>query len=140
MNNIKVGVGVMIIDNNKVLLGHRNPTKKDTGGILEPDTWTLPGGKQEYKETIFECGIREVKEETNLDVTELKVVSVEDDIATDRHFITIGLVTEKHSGELRIMEPEKEDKWTWFSLEDLPKNLYSPSKKVINNYLRKKEI
>ena len=28
MNNIKVGIGVMIIDNGKVILGHRNPNKK----------------------------------------------------------------------------------------------------------------
>ena len=42
---IKVGIGVMILDDNKVLLGHRSKDKKDTGGIFEIDCWTLPGGK-----------------------------------------------------------------------------------------------
>ena len=32
---IKVGIGVMILDDNKVLLGHRSKDKKDTGGKLE---------------------------------------------------------------------------------------------------------
>ena len=32
---IKVGIGVMILDDNKVLLGHRSKDKKGTGGIFE---------------------------------------------------------------------------------------------------------
>ena len=50
--NIKVGIGVVILDDNKVLLGHRCTKGKDTGGIYEPDSWCLPGGKQEDEETI----------------------------------------------------------------------------------------
>ena len=48
---VKVGIGVMILDGNKILLGHRSKNKKDTGGIYEVDCWTIPGGKQEYDET-----------------------------------------------------------------------------------------
>ena len=51
---IKVGIGVLLIKNNQILLGHRIKDGVDTGGIYEPDTWCLPGGKQEYHETIFE--------------------------------------------------------------------------------------
>lgn len=68
---IRVGIGVMIIQNGCVLLGHR--IGRDTGGIYEPGSWCLPGGKQEYDETIFEGAAREVKEETNLDVSDLSV-------------------------------------------------------------------
>ena len=56
---IKIGIGVMILDGNKILLGHRAKDKKDTGGIFEVDCWTLPGGKQEYNETFFEGAKRE---------------------------------------------------------------------------------
>lgn len=70
---IKIGIGVMILDGNKILLGHRAKNKKDTGGIYEVDCWTLPGGKQEYDETFFEGAKREVKEETNLDIDELEI-------------------------------------------------------------------
>lgn len=139
MNNIiKTGIGVLIIDNNKVLLGHRTISSKDTGGIYEPDSWTLPGGKQEYEETTYETGIREVKEETNLDVTDLDVFYVSDDITTDRHYVTIDFITNSYSGELKVMEPTKIDKWSWFDIRELPSNLYSPSQKCLNEYIKKR--
>ena len=133
---IKVGIGVMILDDNQVLLGHRSKDKKDTGGIFEIDCWTLPGGKQEYFETFFECAKREVKEETNLEIGELKLFGAADDIHPDRHYITLHIIAKKHSGELKVMEPTKEDRWEWFDLDKLPQNLYSPSKKFIEEYLK----
>ena len=133
---IKVGIGVMILDDNQVLLGHRSKDKKDTGGIFEIDCWTLPGGKQEYFETFFECAKREVKEETNIEIGELKLFGAADDIQPDRHYITLHIIAKKHSGELKVMEPTKEDRWEWFDLDKLPHNLYSPSKKFIEEYLK----
>lgn len=131
---IKVGVGVMIKDGNKILLGHRSAKRKDTGGIYEPDTWTLPGGKQEYDETVIETAIREIKEETNLDIKNPEVYSVSDDFQSDRHFVTVEMITSDYKGKVKIMEPEKEDEWKWFDLDDLPKNIYSPSKVFIEKY------
>ena len=49
---IRVGIGVLILQNGRLLLGHRVCSAADTGGIYEPDSWCLPGGKQEYGETI----------------------------------------------------------------------------------------
>ena len=132
---IKIGIGVMILDGNKILLGHRAKDKKDTGGIFEVDCWTLPGGKQEYNETFFEGAKREVKEETNLDIDNLELFNASDDIQEDRHYITLQVIAKKHSGELKIMEPSKEDDWQWFDLNDLPDKLYSPAKKFIETYL-----
>jgi len=134
---IKVGIGVMIKDENKILLGHRSANREDTGGIFEPDTWTLPGGKQEYDETVEETAIREIKEETNLDIKNPEVFSVSDDFQPDRHFVTIEMITEEYSGELKIMEPTKEDDWQWFDLNNLPKNIYSPSRVFIEKYQEK---
>lgn len=131
---IKVGVGVMIKDGNKILLGHRSAKRKDTGGIYEPDTWTLPGGKQEYDETVIETAIREIKEETNLDIKNPEVYSVSDDFQSDRHFVTVEMITSDYKGKVKIMEPEKEDEWKWFDLDDLPENIYSPSKVFIEKY------
>ena len=137
-NHIKTGIGVLIEDDNRILLGHRVASYKDTGGIYEPDSWTLPGGKQEYEETTIETGIREVKEETNLDVSDLELYFVSDDIAIDRHYVTIDYITNTFVGNIKIMEPTKIDEWKWFSIEELPENIYSPSKKCIEYYLENK--
>lgn len=134
---IKIGIGVMILNENKILLGHRSKNKKDTGGIYEVDCWTLPGGKQEYYETFWECARREVKEETNLDIDNLELFSISDDIQPDRHYITIHIIAKKYSGELKIMEPTKEDEWKWFDFNNLPENLYTHSKKFIEEYISK---
>lgn len=131
---IKVGIGVVIVKDNKILLGHRVSISLDTGGIYEPDSFTCPGGKQEYEETIFDCAKRETKEETNLDIDDLKILGALDDISTDRHYITITVLANSFKGELKVMEEDKIDKWEWFSLDNLPANLYSPSKKSIDLY------
>lgn len=134
---IKTGVGVMLLKNNKVLLGHRLPTIKDTGGIYEPDSWTFPGGKQEYEETVIETAIRETKEETNLDISDIHVYTATDEFQSDRHYVTIGVISSSYEGELKAMEPNKIDRWSWFDLDNLPDNIYTPSKNMIDEYLRR---
>lgn len=136
-NIIKTGVGVMILNDNKVLLGHRYIDSKDTGGIYEPDTWTFPGGKQEYNETVIETAKRETKEETNLDLINAYVFTASDEFQTDRHYVTIGVISSSYEGELKVMEPNKIDKWSWFDLNNLPENLYTPTKNMIDEYLRR---
>ena len=136
---IKIGIGVMLLDGDKILLGHRATNKKDTGGIYETDCWTLPGGKQEYDETFFEGAKREVKEETNLDIDKLELFGAADDIQPDRHYITMHVIAREFSGQLKVMEPGSEDEWRWFSLDRLPDNLYSPSEKFIKAYLKSKK-
>ena len=134
---IKVGLGIMIKDGDKVLLGHRSEKYGDTGGIYEPESWTFPGGKQEYNETIIEGAIRETKEETNLDISDLEIFNAVDDIQPSKHYITIQLITNKFSGELINLEPNKHDQWDWFRLDNLPSNLYTPTRKFIQEYLNR---
>ena len=132
--NIKIGLACIIIKDNKILLGHRSANRTDTGGIHEPDTWTLPGGKQEFDETIIDGIIREVKEETNLDISDIELLSANDDISSDRHYVTLTFMAKNFSNELICMEPTKEDKWDFFDINELPDNIYSPSVKSINDY------
>ena len=57
----RVGSAVLVEHEGKFLLGKRN--KKNAFG-----KWIIPGGGVDLGETIQEAAIREIKEETNLDV------------------------------------------------------------------------
>ena len=122
--------GGVVIFRGKILVLYKNYKNKYEG-------WVLPKGTVEAGEEYKETALREVKEETNLDVDDLELYSVSDDIQPDRHYITLHIIAKKHSGELKVMEPTKEDEWQWFNLDNLPEKLYTPSKKFIEEYVGK---
>jgi len=73
---------IIEIDDGIVVIERSNP----------PFGFALPGGFLEYAETLEEAVIREVKEETNLDVTELKQFHTYSDPQRDPRFHTIDTV------------------------------------------------
>ncbi|MEN9605037.1 MAG: hypothetical protein RJB39_722 [Candidatus Parcubacteria bacterium] len=135
---IGTGFGVMILNNNKVLLGQRHvdPAKADSE-LQGEGTWTMPGGKLHYGESFEEGAKREVSEETGLDISinDLKVISLTNDIGANAHFVTVGLLLKNDNvDEPKVMEPDEITQWKWFELNDLPSPLFFPSKKILDNY------
>ncbi|MCX5699478.1 MAG: NUDIX hydrolase [Candidatus Omnitrophica bacterium] len=57
-----------------------------------PFGWALPGGFVDYAESLEDAVIREAKEETNLDLTQVKQFHTYSDPARDPRFHTIGTV------------------------------------------------
>ncbi|MCX6814521.1 MAG: NUDIX domain-containing protein [Candidatus Aenigmarchaeota archaeon] len=138
MNVVRAGVGVLLIRDGKVLLGKRHEDAKKADSELHGEgTWTCPGGKLDFHETLFGQAIKEVKEETGIDVKKLEIVSIGNDMVPDNQFITIGFLATEFSGKPRVMEPDEIVEWEWFPLDDLPKNTFPPSRKMIMNYLDK---
>lgn len=133
IKKIGVGVGVMVLNNkNQLLLGLRNPLKeKGVGEIQGQGTWTMPGGKLEWGETLKEAVVREVLEETSISVKDLELICVSDDITETAHYVTIGFKAVEWNGVACVMEPETIMEWKWFDLNNLPQNLYGPSKKIL---------
>ena len=130
-----IGVGVMVIKENKILLGLRNPDKiKASSELQGQGTWTMPGGKVEFMETLIDAAKRELKEETNLEATNLELLCVSDDMTDTAHYVTVGFIVNEYTGEEKTMEPETILEWKWFDLNDLPENLYKPSAKCIEKY------
>lgn len=130
-----VGVGVMILKDNKILLGLRNPNKEKASSELQGQgTWTMPGGKVEFMEKLVDAAKRELKEETNLDAEELELLCISDDMTETAHYVTVGFVVRKYSGEVEAMEPETILEWKWFDINELPTNMYKPSLKCIEKY------
>src|SRR4030065_402019 len=94
----RVGVGVIILKDNKILLGKRHEDPEKADSLLHGEgTWTLPGGKLDFGEALEDCAFREANEETGIEINKdkLKLISVTNDIVHDAHFITLGFLAEE---------------------------------------------
>jgi len=132
----RIGIGVMIQnERGEVLLGLR----KGSHGEGE---WSFPGGHLEFGEKIFETAKREVKEEVDLDVNEFEIISVADEMryieSDGKHYVNIGILAKYEGGEPKVSEPDKCEKWEWFSLDDLPNKLFEGTELTIGNYKKGK--
>jgi len=136
---VGVGVGVMILKDGKVLLGKRHVDPKKADSELSGEgTWTMPGGKLDYGETLEEGVKREVLEETEIALGDIEVMCLNQDMNEKAHFITIGFIAEITDQEPKVMEPDEITEWGWFDLDTLPSPLFFPSAKVLDNYKQKK--
>ena len=122
----KVGVGAIIMKDNKVLLGKR----KNAHG---EGSWSFPGGHLEFGETPEECAERETLEETGLILNNLKRSVFTNDIfkTENKHYITIYVLAGIESGEPEIKEPNKCEKWEWFEWDKLPSPLFVPIQNLL---------
>lgn len=137
----KVGVGIMILRDNKVLLGKRHDDAEKASSDLHGEgTWTMPGGKLDFQETLINGVAREVFEETGIkiDKSKTKIISVSDEIVPDNHYTTVGFLCQNFKGEPKIMEPEEITEWKWYNLDNLPEKVFLPSAKMIKAYLNNK--
>lgn len=108
------------------------------------DKWGLPGGCQELGATFEETIIREIKEETNLDVKEedLKLIGIISGSSRKNQYPNGDMVfnntalyyIEKYSGNLQWDEESKEMKF--FDIDSLPTNQNDPD--LIKFYIKKK--
>ncbi len=95
-----VGVGVIVFNNKKKVLLVKRGNEPSKG------LWSLPGGMIELGERVREAGIREVKEECNIDIEPDDVFSVVDLILEDAdgkvkyHYILIDYLAKFIGGEL----------------------------------------
>jgi 8-oxo-dGTP diphosphatase len=118
---VRVGIGVLLIRNGRVLLGERL-------GSHGAGTWALPGGHLELGETIENCARREVLEETGIEVGGVKHLAFTNDIfkSEGRHYVTLFVLANGWHGEPRVMEPEKCRQWCWSDWDELPSPLFIP--------------
>lgn len=132
-----VGFGVLLYRDGKILLWkrHDDPEKADSE-LHGEGSWTMPGGKLEFWESLEEGGAREVMEETWIKLNDVEIICVNNDKNEFAHFITIGMYSDDFEGEAQVMEPDEITKWEWFSIDNLPSPMFPPSVKVLENYKR----
>ena len=119
MNRPLVGVAAIVTQNNRVLLGKRK-------GVHGAGCWAFPGGHLEFNESIEGCAAREVDEETGLSIKNCRYATCTNDLfrETNKHYVTLFVVCEYESGEPEVKEPEKCEKWEWFTWNEFPEPLF----------------
>jgi len=121
-NNVpRVGVGVIVVHNKRVLLGKRI-------GSHGAGTWALPGGHLEFGESVEDCAVREVLEETGLSIEIIGQGPYTSDVFAEEqmHYITLYVEARSESGEPEILEPHKCLAWEWFHWSALPEPKFLP--------------
>jgi 8-oxo-dGTP diphosphatase len=118
---VRVGIGVFIIKNGTFLVGRRL-------GAHGADSWSVPGGKQDFGETPEETAAREVLEETGLTITNVRFGAYTNDILPDDglHFVTLWMLADWQAGEPAITEPDKFVDLRWVDFTSLPAPLFQP--------------
>lgn len=129
----RIGVGVIILNSDgNILVGRRK------GSFAQK--YSIPGGGIDMGETFENTAIREIKEETNLDIVDPKVIAVTNNLETYReegkHYISIVLLAKNFSGELKNMEPEKCEDWAWVDPNNLPMPHFDASRLGVQCYLK----
>lgn len=125
----------------------------DKGQILlqsraDRDKWGLPGGCQELGERFQDTVIREVKEETNLDVKEEDLELIDIVSGDSRKSMypngdvvfnnTVLYCIRTYSGELKWDSESKEMRF--FDLDNLPSNQHDPDLiEIYKDYLEKRK-
>lgn len=115
----KVGIGVMVFRDSRVLLGKR----KGSHGAGE---FAWPGGHLEFGESFAECAKREVREETGMEIQNVRFLRLMNLKAyAGTHYVDIGLAADWVSGEPEVREPDRCEGWAWYNPERLPAPLFS---------------
>lgn len=120
---VKVGVAVIVKRAGRVLMARRK-------GSHGAGAWSFPGGKVDPGELSADAAIREVLEETGLNVKDPRYIMSNlhyfDEIDTE--FITVFMSVEcPEDEEPRVTEPDKVDgEWVWVKPGEWPHPLFEP--------------
>lgn len=118
-----------IIDGNtEILLQERQNT-----GYMDGKYDMAVSGHLEKGESLSMALVREAKEEMDIEVDEkdLELVSVIHPYQED--YINFFFKTKEYRGTPKIMEPEKCNNLKWFNICELPDNIMTRIKNVIEN-------
>ena len=132
MSKPAVGIGIIIEnEQQQILIGKRK-------GSHAP-YYSIPGGHLEVGESFEQGAIREIAEETGLNISDPQVISVTNNLKTysqeGYHTISIILLVKGCNEQPRLMEPDKCEGWFWVDPQQLPQPHFDASEAAIYCYL-----
>ncbi|WP_298524190.1 NUDIX domain-containing protein [uncultured Methanobrevibacter sp.] len=104
--------GIIKNENNEILIVKRHPKSR-----TDPETWELPGGKVEKGEFFTDALIREIKEETNLDVNVGDFAEAIQNDYSHKRTVQIMMYLDVTGGEVKISEEHTD--WMWADIEKM---------------------
>ncbi len=131
----KTSTAIILFPSDKILLIKRN-TRPFVG------YWALPGGRMDPGETVEQTIVREVKEETGLDVAIISKVGeyvekgVKDDIEFE--YYPTCFVVKPVGGEIKKQDSEIQE-IKQFNLSQLPLPLAFVHEEMIKDYVKKQK-
>ena len=124
------GVVVLVADGPRVLLGKRSDRSFQGG------KWALPGGFIEYEEDFLSAALRESREETNLEVRIVSILSVVSNfLAPGLHTLVVVLLAEACGGEAHAGDDFVELAW-YEHPGPLPPMAFPADTHIIERYFR----
>lgn len=102
----------IIKNNDEILIVKRHPKSR-----TDPEMWELPGGKVEKGEHFADALVREIKEETNLDVEVGDFCEAIQNDYMHKRTVQLMMYLDDVKGEVKISEEHIE--WMWASLEKI---------------------
>lgn len=89
--------------------------------------WVLPGGTLEPNETLVDCAIRELKEETNLDITIESLIDVQDYLSEKQpQTVDVYYLAELLGGEFKLAADENLNEAAFMSREHFEATAFQP--------------
>ena len=96
--------------------------KRSKANDVLPEYWDIPGGTLEDGEDPAIGAIREAKEETNLDINNLRLFFKYSnvDAIKNKQFVTLVFAAKYPDGEV-ILNPEEHEEYAWIDLAEIGK-------------------
>lgn len=105
--------------------------------VKGPGLWAFPGGRLDWNETMDECVIRELKEETGYKGEIIRFLELrsdpERDVDNKQTVAGMYLCRLKSKVEDYKIQEEEIEKLDWFKYKDLPSNIGFDHRDVIDN-------
>lgn len=115
----------IIKNNDEILVVKRHPKSR-----TDPEMWELPGGKVESGEFFTDALVREIKEETNLDVSVADFCEAIQNDYSHKRTVQIMMYLENIEGEVKISDEHTD--WKWATLEEIKTlNISTSLKKLL---------